>query len=196
MLITSRETTAYSLADGVMVEGFGAWGWGWYFDLPDWQLQMNRILDLVNLDKAVIAQQYIDPIDVNDRMFLLGNYLLIKGSHTYLNLDYSMEPEWFPEYDIPIGHPLGSAPASVDDLWNAGWGVYARDYDNGLVLVNPTAITQTISLGSTCYQATPAGGGMVPEDGVLPAEWVVTYSAVTEVILPPNRAAVLLDNAP
>ena len=195
MLVTSRETTDYSLADGVMVEGFAEWGWGGYFDPADWELQMNNILDLIRQDKAVIAQQYVDNADVNDRMFLLANYLLIKGRHTYLNLDYSMEPEWFPEYEIPIGSPSGSAPATVADLWDAGWGVYARAYSNGLVLVNPTADAQTVNLGGTYYRAAPTGGGIVPSDGDTSA-WTVTYTAVTQVTLAANQVAVLLVAAP
>ena len=156
---------------------------------------MNNILDLIRQDKAVIAQQYVDASDVNDRMFLLANYLLIKGRHTYLNLDYSMEPEWFPEYEIPIGSPSGSAPATVADLWNAGWSVYARTYSNGLVLVNPTADAQTVNLGGTYYRAAPSGGGIVPGDGDTSA-WTVAYPAVTQVTLAANQVAVLLVAAP
>ncbi|MBN2499270.1 MAG: hypothetical protein JXB38_00805 [Anaerolineales bacterium] len=192
MLVTSRETTNYSMADGVMIEGFSEWGWGWFFDLSDWQLQMNNILELVNLDRVVIAQQYVNANDVNDRMFILANYLLIKGQHTYINLDHSMEPEWFPEYEISIGHPTGSTPATVDDLWNAAWGVYARTYSNGLVLVNPTASTQTIDLNGIYYQATPSGGGIIPDDGVLPTDWKINYAAINQITLGANEAAILL----
>jgi hypothetical protein len=195
MLVTSRETTDYSLADGVMVEGFGEWGGGGYFDPADWELQMNNILDLINRDKAVIAQQYVDAANVNDRMFLLSNYLLIKGRHTYINLDYSMEPEWFPEYEIPIGNPTGSNPVTIANLWNAGWGVYARTYSNGLVLVNPGAVARTVNLGQTYYRAIPTGGGIVPDNGNTSA-WTVTYTAVTQVTLSANRAAILLVATP
>ncbi len=194
-LVTSRETTDYSLADGVMVEGFAEWGQGAHFDLADWELQMNNILNLVQRDKVVILQQYVDASDVDDRLFLLANYLLIKGRHTYINLEFSMEPEWFPEYEIPIGSPGGDAPASVTDLWNAGWGVYARAYSNGLVLVNPTADARTINLGETYFQAIPHGGGMIPENGDTSA-WTVTYTPVTQVTLPANQVAVLLAAAP
>jgi len=189
--VTTRDPTDYSGADGVMIEGFGGWGYGNYFDLADWQLQMDRILGLVGQDKAILAQQYVDPADVNDRTFLLGCYLLIKGRATYLNFDLGLEPEWFPEYGIPIGSPLGGHPANVEALWRAGWNVYARTYSNGLVLVNPTATTRTVNLGNTYYRATPNGGGEVPADGDVSA-WTVTYTPVSAVTLQPNRAAVLL----
>ncbi|HOU12916.1 MAG TPA: putative glycoside hydrolase [Anaerolineae bacterium] len=193
--VTSRETTNYGLADGVMLEGFGGWGYGNYFDLADWQLQMDRILGLVNQDKIILAQQYINAEDVNDRMFLLGSYLLIKGRYTYLNFDLDLDPEWFPEYSIPIGSPVGGIPANIAALWNAGWGVYTRAYSNGRVLVNPTATTQTVALGQTYYRATPNGGGFVPADGDVSA-WTVSYTPVTSVELAPNRGAVLLNAAP
>jgi len=193
--VTSRETTDYSIADGVMIEGFGGWGYASYFDLADWQLQMDRILGLVNQDKIILAQQYINADDVNDRMFLLSSYLLIKGRYTYINFDLDLDPEWFPEYSIPIGSPIGGTPANIAALWNADWGVYTRAYSNGRVLVNPTAITQTVALGQTYYRATPNGGGFVPADGDVSA-WTVSYTPVTSVELAPNRGAVLLNAAP
>ncbi len=193
--VTTRDPTDYSGADGVMIEGFAEWGWASYFELADWQLQLDRILGLVNLDKAILAQQYVDPADVDDRMFILGTYLLIKGGHTYINMDIDLEAEWFPEYEIPIGTPEGGTPATIADLWNAGWGVYARNYSNGLVLVNPTLDTQVIDLGGTYYLATPNGGGLVPADGDV-SIWTVNYTAVTSVTLAPNRAVVLLSTAP
>lgn len=194
--VTTRDPTDYSGADGVMIEGFGGWGNANYFELADWQLQMDRILGLVNQDKAILAQQYINADDVADRMFLMGNYLLIKGRYTYLNFELDLDPEWFPEYDIPIGSPIGGIPANIDALWNEGWGVYTRTYTSGLVLVNPTTLTQTVNLGGNYYQAIPSGGGFVPTDGNIPVEWTVNYTPVTSVTLPPNRAAVLLNTAP
>ena len=195
MWVTSRETTNYSLADGVMVEGFAEWGQGGYFELADWELQMNNILGFINQDKAVIAQQYVDAENVNDRLFLLANYLLIKGHHTYINLEFSMEPEWFPEYEIPIGNPTGNIPTTVADLWNASWGVYARTYSNGMILVNPTADVQTVNLGGTYYQAVPNGGGIIPDNGDT-SLWITTYTSVTQVTLAANQAAILLVAAP
>jgi hypothetical protein len=193
--ITGRDPTDYSAADGVMIEGFAEWGNASYFDTADWQLQMERILGLVAQDKAILAQQYVDAADVQERLFVLGSYLLIKGSHTYLNFDLGMEPEWFPEYGIAIGSPVGSTPASIATLWNAGWGVYARNYSNGQVLVNPTASSQTINLGQTRYRATPNGGGFIPADANVSA-WTVNYTPVSSVTLAPDQAIILLNSVP
>jgi hypothetical protein len=128
-------------------------------------------------------------------MFLLGSYLLVKGRHTYLNMELSTEPEWFPEYEIPIGSPIEDTPATISTLWRADWKIYARAYSNGLVLVNPTNEKQTIDLGATYYQAVPNGGGIIPDDGNITA-WGVDYIPLTTLLLEPNQAAVLLIETP
>jgi hypothetical protein len=195
--VNGRDMTDYSGADGLMVEGFGRWASGEYFLAQDgdWQLQMDRILSLVNLDKIVLLQQYVNQENVEDRQFLLGSYLLVKGRHTYLNLELSAEPEWFPEYKIPIGTPLGGLPASISSLWRSDWGLYARTYSHGLVLVNPSTKLQEVVFQKTYYQAFPYGGGVVPADGNVSA-WMVDYLPVINVSLGPNQAVILLEVLP
>ncbi len=195
--VTTRDPTDYSNVDGVMIEGFSQWGAGSPFALEDWRLQMDRILGLTRQYKAIIAQSYVEVGDVDDRMFNLGCYLLVKGRYSYINLDLGMEPEYFPEYDIPIGSYTGNIPASIDDLANYnGWGVYGRQYSNGLVLVNPTTSSQAVNLGGTYYQAVPSGGGNIPSDGQMPSSWTVNYTEVSNITLEPNRAAILLNARP
>jgi hypothetical protein len=195
--ITGRDVTDYSGADGVMVEGFARWPEGGYFSARDgdWQLQMDRILHMVNLDKIVLLQQFVDPDDVEDRLFLLGSYLLVKGRHTYLNFELSAKPEWFPEYEIPIGAPVGGVPRSISSLWRSDWSVYARTYSNGLVLVNASDQLQEVVLEKGYFQALPSGGGIVPADGDI-SDWGVDYVPVTALRLLPNQGAVLLAEVP
>jgi hypothetical protein len=195
--VTGRDITDYSEADGVMVEGFARWTEGDYFSAQDgdWQLQMDRILGLTEQNKIILLQQYVDSVDLQDRLFLLSSYLLVKGRYTYLNLDISQQPEWFPEYEISIGSPVGEPPTTISALWRSDWGLYARAFSNGLALVNPTIEAQRVSLGGTYYQAMPAGGGLVPEDGDISA-WGIDYAPVTSIILQPNQGAVLLTQIP
>lgn len=192
--VTTRDPTDYSGADGVMIEGFAEWDAGSPFDLADWQLQMERILGLTRLGKILILQSYTDG-SVADRTFLLANYLLVKGTRSYINLDTGLHPEWWPEYDIPIGGYVGAIPADVSALYDDAAGVYRRVYTNGLALVNPGAETRTVALGGTRYLATPVGGGDVPADGDISA-WRVDYTAVTSVTLGPGRGAIVLDSRP
>jgi len=188
--VTSRDPTDYSGIDGVMVEQFAAWGSDSPFAPEDWALEMDRVLSLVRQDRVVITQTYPDVNDVGLRMFTLGSYLLAKGDHTYLNLDVSMQPEWFPEYGIDLGPAVDPVPQHVADL--ADGDVFLRRYQNGLVVVNPGDSSATYSPGGTWYRATPQGGGIVPDSGVLPGSWRVTTSPVTSVTLGPQSAAVLL----
>ncbi len=190
--VTTRDTTDYSAADGVMIEGFSRWGPGSAFAPADWKLQMNRILGLERQNKIIIAQSYLGAAaDIESRTFYLANYLLIKGAQTYLNMELSSAPEWFPEYELPLGRYTEPIPGAVDDLFRAPWGVYARRYVNGLALVNPGSTTRTVPLDRLYRIVTPAGGGIVPADGDI-SSWRVNLAPVTSVTLGPNRAAVLL----
>jgi hypothetical protein len=176
-----------------MIEGFAEWGPGDPFDVADWQLQMNRILGLTGQGKILIFQPYTDGA-VADRIFLLSNYLLVKGTHSFINLETDMPPEWWPEYEIPIGSYAGGVPANVAALYDATAGVYRRTYTNGMVLVNPGATARTVTLGGTYYLATPVGGGDVPADGDISA-WRVDYAPTASVTLGPARGAILLNSA-
>jgi hypothetical protein len=196
--ITMRDPTDYSAVDGVMLEGFAIEADASPYNLDDWRLQMNRALSLIAPGKAVIGQTYV--MGARERMFALGSYLLIKGNRTFINVDLDMEPEWWPEYEIPVGAPLHSAGTDIENLYDPADLVYRRNFANGQVLVNPTspwdgtALTATLSLGGTFYLAQPSGGGLVPPDGV--PTGTLNYSAVTQVVLPPYSAVVLLNARP
>ena len=192
--VTSRETTDYSLADGVMIEGFAGWGEYDRFELSDWQLQLDRVLSLVNRDRVVVLQSYVQ--DPSERLWVLANYLLVKGAHTYVNLEVSQDVEWFPEYDLPLGYPLAPPPASIAEAQSSA-GLYTRSYDSGLVLVNadPYGPAHTMALDGTLYLITGTiGGGDIPADADLTG-WGVQTEAVTQVTVEPGQAAILL-NAP
>ena len=194
--VTTRNLTDYSFADGVMIEGFAAWGPGNPFDVVDWQLQMNRILSLERQGKAVIAQSYLDDAgDSDSRMYFLANYLLVKGPHTYINMDLGLSPEWFPEYEILIGRPLDALPASVGVWHDAGSGLYLREYSNGLVVVNPTGVARSLGLSETYYQASPVGGGYLPADADTTG-WTVEYKPISTLELGAYQGAVLLQTPP
>ena len=193
-LITSRDPSDHSNADGVMVEGFSGWGGGRHFAVSDWVLQMNRSLALINVDKILIAQTSPTSTDPDERLFVLASYLLIKGAHTYVNLEKGLAPEWFPEYGVDLGKPLGSPPPVVTALRDSTWDVYVRQYEKGIVAVNPRPEPRTIQLDRARYLMAAAGGGQVPPDGRAPGS--LSYTQVTRVTLGGYRAAVLLNASP
>jgi uncharacterized protein (TIGR03437 family) len=189
--VTTRDRTDFSPADGVMIEGFAKWNPTTPLDAPDWRVQMNRLLGLIRQNKVVIAQSEVrDVNDVQTRLFYLASYLLIKGKHTFIDLEMGMEPEWFPEYDAPIGSPSDAVSADVNGWLDAASGLYRRAYSNGLVVVNPTGETRTLNLGATYSLAQPSGGGFVPASGVPGGS--LSYQPVTSVTLLPYSGAVLI----
>lgn len=195
--ITTRDPTDYSPVDGVMIEGFALEADASPYALEDWRLQMNRILSLVSANKAIINQTYV--YGNQERLFAVGSYLLIKGSRTYFNLELDYAPEWWPEYDLPVGYPTQNAGADIDNLLLPS-GLYRRNFNNGFVLVNPTnpwdgtGQTIPITLGGTYYLAQTSGGGEVPVNGIPTGS--ITYQAVTSLNLPPYSAAVLFNAHP
>jgi len=160
----------------------------------DWELQMNRILPFVIADKSLIAQTYPDEGNVSERLFVLGSYLLVKGKYTYINLETSDMPEWFPEYAIDLGAPTDALPVEISAYLDPTWNVYVRPYSKGMVLVNPTDASHTVNLGAMYYRVAPSGGGEVPPSGVAPGS--LSYQAVTSVTLNAHQAAILLNQSP
>jgi hypothetical protein len=158
--ITTRDRTNYAIPDGVMIEGFAEGGPASSYAPVDWRLEMNRALGLVRRGKVLIAQSYLSPGDRRARGFVLGSYLLIKGSHTFVNMDIASEPQWFPEYGVDLGPALAPPPRSIDALRVAG-GSYVRRYARGLVAVNPDGRSHVLSLSPAARRVEPVGGGAI-----------------------------------
>ncbi len=155
--ITTRDRTDYSIPDGVMIEDFAEAGPSDFYALGDWQLEMNRVLGLVRRGKVILAQSYLGPSDMTARGFVLGSYLLVKGTHTFLNMWIGAEPQWFPEYGVDLGQGLAPPPANIESL-RVG-RLYVRRYAHGLVAVNPGPSAASLSLAGPMKLVCPVGGG-------------------------------------
>jgi hypothetical protein len=125
--------------------------------------------------------------DVATRLYYLANYLLVKGSRTYLDYFANGPLEWYPEWGIDLGAPSKTG-ATVDDLLQGG--VYRRDYAKGSVLVNPSGSPVTVTLGTSMSQVVPSGGGALGTSGTAPGS--VTTMSVTAVTVPATGAVILL----
>ena len=179
--VTTRDWTNYSTIAGVMVEGFAT-----SLAPLDWQLELRRALSLSSKGRTVICQSYPAVDDVDARVFGLASYLLIEGTHTYVNFGEGIQVSWFPEYDVDLGTAV-DPPALRQDQ-----GAFVRRFANGLVLVNPGEGTVRYSLGATYRRVVPHGGGAVSDSGAEPAAWGLTETPVASVMLGPRRAALLL----
>jgi hypothetical protein len=191
--ITTRDRTDYALADGVMIEGFAEGGPSSFYALGDWQLEMNRALSLIRRRRVLIGQSYLSPGDLRARGFVLGSYLLVKGAHTFLNMDIGGEPQWFPEYEVKLGPALPALtppPASVEALRVPG-GLYVRRYARGLVAVNPDVRAHAMTVRAGSRLVVPVGGGAL--DASADAHgWGLRERPVSGSIVVPSHGGVVL----
>ena len=181
--ITSWDNTRYDLTAGIFSEGFADPS----FAESDWQASTNELLLLAAEDKIMILQNYLSgATDVATRLYYLGNYLLVKGHHTYLDYFAKGPLEWYPEWQLDLGSATTAATTSVADLLQGG--VYRRDFEKGSVLVNPSASPVTVTI--TGNLVVPSGGGAVDSSG--DPSGTLGMMPVTSVTLPATSAEIVL----
>ena len=164
----------FNIADMVWEEG-GFTDWGQRrLSGTEWNEQFAAMSDLAaQTNKAVfingiaggINSTSASQIAPDDRQWVIANYLLVKGSHTYTDVlpnEYGYYIDW-PEYHIPIGSAQG--PAYQDgSLW-------LRNFTGGLAIVNSTTQSQNITIpaGYTNTQSQPIQGmiAIAPTDGLI-----------------------------
>jgi Hypothetical glycosyl hydrolase family 15 len=147
-----------------------------------WKNEVRGINLLNAYHKAIDINAYVlhEPVgsaaEHAEANWVLANYLLVKGAHTYTYMQGLRATTQcrgrclvdLPEYRVPIGRPTSPSPSPV-----ATDTVYRRTYTGGEVLVNPSGrSTFTVALG-----------------GVYRDMYGQRMSAVT---LPPSTGIVLL----
>jgi hypothetical protein len=184
----------YEDVHGFMVEGFGFRG-----NTADWKLQQNRILKALSNGKIFIAQRRVDADRPDQRLWYLSTFLLLKHNRSYINM-FARAPgldgqlHWWPEYDLNLGPPARpGVPKDVDQLRH-GSGIYFRQYQRGLVLVNPTDEERSVRTAGNVpyYQVEPWGGGIIDRAGQMPRGGLKIAPAPKEITLGPWSGAILL----
>jgi hypothetical protein len=184
--ITTWDNSNYALTPGIFSEGFASTR----FVVSDWQASTNELLSLAAADKIMILQNYLSSnSDVGMRLYYLGNYLLVKGHHTYLDYFSTGPLEWYPEWGVDLGPPTTASTSQVSALLDSS-GVYRRDFAKGSVFVNPSQAPVTVQLRGTFQQLVPSGGGAVDGSGA-PAG-ILTTTAVTSIVVAPTSATIVL----
>jgi len=182
------------LTDGGMWEDFayncntgnykGVGGW--------WQaitcMQNNR--DIAKLILTVKKPGLINNIAA--RTFSVASYLLIANDNTVLTLSdylYSNYIQYFPEFNISLGTPTGDFYYNQDSL-------FIREFDDGIVLVNPFATsTKTYILNQPYYKVTGIGGGIINSNATY--NGYLSYDSISgTVIIPPVSALILKNTRP
>jgi hypothetical protein len=129
---------------GAFLEAMMGKKWSLY-NKEGWQPMMERyhaIFDNLAAPRIVAFNVAGDPHDYRFLRFALASSLMNNGyfSFTDSKKEYS-SVSWFDEYDVNLGKPR-SPPQTKP--WRDG--VYRRQFEHGLVFVNPTGERKRISV--------------------------------------------------
>jgi len=111
--------------------------------------------------------------------FGLATALMSDGYFSYdLHTRWRGQRWWYPEYDAPLGWPKGPAQKQPDGTW-------AREFDGGTVVVNPTPLDVRIT---THGRRLDVSSGKVAREFLIPAQdgrlLLYTREALREGTLP------------
>ncbi|OGJ89956.1 MAG: hypothetical protein A2268_12280 [Candidatus Raymondbacteria bacterium RifOxyA12_full_50_37] len=166
--------------DGGMVEN-----WFTGMNSTDWGLSAGRILKYITgADKILMAHAATPAINtIPKRHWCIANYFLLKNRYSYYVLcPGTAQPYWWAEYDIDLGYFLTPPPATLADLMVGRTGVYAREYQKGIVFVNPSITNASVFLDTPCRPLSFSGGGLVM-NGQKPVDIQITLGAIDSGII-------------
>jgi hypothetical protein len=137
-------TEYQGMANGGVMEGYIGKSWsvetwgGWAAALA----QYRKVMGALAAPKIGIFNQWGNSTDYQAMRYGLGTCLLDDGYYAFTdNTAQYYGVVWFDEYD----HSLGSGSTKPTAAWQKG--VWRRDFDNGIVLVNPKGNgAQTVTL--------------------------------------------------
>jgi hypothetical protein len=152
--------------DGAMEEMFLKWGnaTGEGYMPWMWSTQLNQIKESERRGKIFLGVTHSTTTDAQAARYGYATMLLGSNGRGQFALahDYTSET-WFPEYDYVLGQPVGAEVAEAS-------GVHRRVFENGLVLVNPTAATQVVNFGGSYNGSglsSATGASMPPNTGLI-----------------------------
>lgn len=142
--------------NGIMLESFPA---SWEAD-GTWSGSMRSYTNVRNFKepKTMVISANTNNTWAMDNYrklrFSLGSALLGDG---FFSFDYGVNDHsqtwWYDEYEANLGKPI-SAPVNILDKNNSSWkkGLWRRDYENGIVIVNSTADNQNYVFTNEAYE--------------------------------------------
>jgi hypothetical protein len=132
--------------DGVEEESWTDGSLGLAQQIPDYQMKLTELAWTQANGKYELAHSY-NTTEAGNTYGLASMLLAAGGTASYAtsNDNYNSQENWFPEYST--AQSLGGPTGAYTQL--AG-GVLKRQFQNGIVLVNPTANTVSgLALGGT-----------------------------------------------
>lgn len=150
--------------------GFTNWGGSSsnYLTENDWLANMQALEALNSQGKALFSineePNSFATLTQNEVQWVLANYLLVKGAHSYVEITGTQEYGSLflrPEYSAPVGHAVNAMYFSQ--------GVYMRDFSNGKAIVNPSAsqsflVPLPTNSYTDLYGNNPGGTVTIPPD--------------------------------
>lgn len=130
--------------DGGLLEGI--MGENWSIETREgWAAAMARyraVMRNTRGPKIVGFNVHGSPVDYRFFRYAYASCLLDDGYFSFSDkaVMYSSVP-WFDEYGFKLGQARSEPPAAA---WSQG--VWRRDFQNGVVLVNPTALSRTVAV--------------------------------------------------
>ena len=143
---------------------------GWQDDMENyWRtLREYRSPQLVILNRRSTSES-----DYRAMRFGLASALMGDGYYSFDAKGYHGDTWWYDEYEVDLGMPLGGA-SQVGGIWR-------RDFEGGVVLVNPGSSPTEVDLGGT-YRKIQGTQDPAINDG----------SLVTKVTIGPKDGLILL----
>jgi hypothetical protein len=182
---TNSVLTEYQgLLDGGVMEGMIGHDWS-----PEtyggWQVMMaryRRTMAALGEPKLALFHQVGSVTDYQSVRYGLTSALMDDGYYVFNSTAQNGgDAPWFDEYQVQLGNAVGGPSTAA---WQSG--VYRRDFDNGIALVNPKGNgTQTVTLEASFTHFT---GQQAPA--------VNNGATVTSVTLQDRDGIILMRSAP
>jgi Hypothetical glycosyl hydrolase family 15 len=131
--------------NSVLTEYKGAWNGGvmehiigssWSVEAQGWTQMMadyRKTMDALGAPKYGIFEQYGDVTDYQAMRYGFASCAMDDGYYSFNDSAHeNAGVPWFDEFDAKLGAATGPVQTSA---WQSG--VYRRDFENGIVLVNP-----------------------------------------------------------
>jgi hypothetical protein len=146
------------MLDGGVIESII--GQSYSYETQGWAQMMNAYKIIMNATKPggyqIFSHDDSNTADYQGMRYGLASCLMDNGYY-YFNVNSSSIP-WFDEFNFVLGAPVAGPAGSATATYSNGGlvvyqnGVWRRDFQNGIVLVNPKGNgTQTVSL-ETSYK--------------------------------------------
>lgn len=132
--------------NGTLYESFPVRGWAYTLDKYKF-ITKNGTRPPIGVLNSTVGNTG-NQNDYQKMRFGLASALLEDGYHSFDNGDMShSEVWWYDEYEASLGQPAGAAYNILNNSTKYDSGIWRRDYDNGLVLVNSSNRSYTVDLG-------------------------------------------------